>query len=92
MDDYTKISSYLLIGGGTALVIAKYAITKALSNLDSVVEKAVKIDREFSAFSVHLDVCLEMIKEHDMILKDHAKKLAYLEGAHHERGSQGTLH
>ncbi len=64
--------------GGTSLtaIIANYAIKRALSDLEMVVEKIHEIDKAMAAMFVHLNT----IAEHDRILREHAKQLAFYEG------------
>ncbi len=63
-------------GSGLAAMIAQYAIKKALSDLERVVEKIHEIDKAMAAMFVHLNT----IAEHDRILREHAKQLAFYEG------------
>lgn len=63
-------------GFGVAIIFARYALGKTLGDLEEV-SKAVKGIREALAA---ITVRLETIKEHEAILKDHAKRLAFYEG------------
>lgn len=68
------------LGGGCALTyaIASWAIKKALADLSELVDKIHEIDKAMAAMFVHLN----SIAEHDIVLKEHAAKIAFLEGQH----------
>lgn len=64
------------VGCGVAVALAKFAITKALADLDELMKKVNRLAEVLAATAVRL----EKIAEHDLILKDHAKKIAFFEG------------
>ncbi len=63
-------------GLGIGILFAKYALAKALGDLDEVSKQVKGIREALAAITVRL----ELIKEHGEILKDHAKRLAFYEG------------
>lgn len=74
-----------VVGGCTlAGVIANYAIKKALSDLDSVVSKVHEIEKAMAAMFVRLN----QLAEHEIMLREHSKKLAFYDGLNHERSFQ----
>ena len=75
--------------GGCAMAgfIAKYAITKALRDLDDLFKKVTGLGESLAVISVRL----EKLVEHDNTLKEHAKKLAYFEGVSHDSRSPRIL-
>ncbi len=63
-------------GSGLAALLANWAIKKALGDLYKVTEKVHEIDRAMAAMFVHLNT----LAEHDRIIREHAKQLAFYEG------------
>lgn len=63
-------------GFGCAILFAKYALAKTLADLDRVAQSVQQIRESLAAVAVKLAV----IEEHEAILKDHAKRLAFYEG------------
>lgn len=65
-----------LSGSAIAAVLAKYLISKALGDLDSLAVKVIHISQILTAISVRL----EKLEDHDATIKDHAKRIAHIEG------------
>jgi hypothetical protein len=63
-------------GSAIAAVLARYLISKALGDLDTLGVKVIHISQILTAISVRL----EKLEEHDANIKDHAKRIAHIEG------------
>ena len=67
----------ILGGAGISAVIAKWAITNALSDLERLSNRVVSICEQIGAMAVRL----ESISLHSEQLREHSRKIAYIEGA-----------
>lgn len=65
-----------LSGCALAVAVARYAILKALHDLEELSHKIINISEMLAGVSVRL----EMLNEHDTVIKEHAKKIAFFEG------------
>jgi hypothetical protein len=63
-------------GCGLALAVARFFILRALGDLDDLSTKVHHISENLAAIAVRM----EQLAEHDSSIREHAKKLAYLEG------------
>lgn len=69
----------LSAAGGASFVaaVAKWAVGRALGDLDKLRLAVAELQTTLAAVAVRL----EAIAQHDTILQDHSKKLAFFEGA-----------
>lgn len=67
-------------GGALTALLAKYVITKALGDLGQLSDKVIHINQSLAGVSVRL----EKLSEHDTTIKEHAKRIAYIEGAFYD--------
>lgn len=70
-----------LAGTGLAGILAKWAITRALKDLENVCNKVTEIYQQLAVISVKL----EKLIDHEKLLKEHSKKIAHLEVNHELR-------
>lgn len=75
--EHTDVLVSAISGGGLAALLAKYVITKAIGDLKQVSEKVIHINQSLAEVSVRL----EAIADHDTAIKEHAKRIAYIEGS-----------
>ncbi len=61
-----------LSGSGIGIILAKYALNKALRDLERVSDKVMEIDKRLAVILVRL----EKLIEHERSIKDLQKKLA----------------
>lgn len=66
-----------LSGCALAVAVARYAIMRALHELEDLSQKVMNISEMLAGISVRL----EMLTEHDTVIKEHAKKIAFFEGS-----------
>jgi hypothetical protein len=77
-----------ICGGAFTALLAKYVVMKALHDLTELYDKVTHINQNLAAISVHL----EKLSEHDTTIKEHAKRIAYIEGAFYDdRRSQSAV-
>lgn len=66
-----------IFGSSLVALLVKWAITRALQDLDSLHEKGQRIAETLAGIAVRL----EKLTEHETTLVEHTKQLAYLEGS-----------
>ncbi len=63
-------------GGALTALLAKYVISKTLADLNQIAEKVIHINQSLATMAVRL----EKLEDHETSIKEHASRIARIEG------------